>query len=165
MICFLSGYRGVRMSLIGELSRIIGDRRYNELTFSVNGIPIITVEYRKDKEVLILINNMEKLRVYSYKFEGDVDKFVKDVENAFVYSGIDEIIKKLRGVSIKFYAEPYLDGEVMPNKVIVNKGDVSIDEEGQEFVYSNRYEITGVIELKSYTLAEIITAFAVPHYL
>ena len=65
---------------------------------------------------------------------------------------------------MKFHAERYVDGIIMPNKIIIEKGNADIDEKGQEFVLYRKYKITGAIELTSHTLAEIVTAFAVPHY-
>jgi hypothetical protein len=107
---------------------------------------------------------MEELRCYELKIKDNVDEFKNEVNSVLIYSGIDTIVRKLRGMSIKFHAEPYLDGEIMKNRVIINKGEISIDEEGEKFVYSNRYEISAVIELTGYTLAEVISAFALQYY-
>ena len=153
------------MSLIRQLSRIIDREAYNGLTFYVNGVPIITVEFHTDKEVTMLMNDMKKLRLFDGRFPDDIDTFRKKIETALVYNGIDELLKELKVMNIKFYAERYIDGEIMPNKIVINRGDADVDENGQEFVLFKRYEITGAIELTSHTLADIITAFAVPHYL
>jgi hypothetical protein len=152
------------VSLIRQLGRIIYKERYNDLTFLVNSIPIITVHFFESKEVEMIMNNMEKLKFYDGRFSDDVDKFAKDVETAFIYNGIDEMFKKLRVMKIKFHAERYIDGVIMPNKIIINRGDADIDEKGQEFVLYRRYKITGAIELSSHTLAIIVTALAIPHY-
>jgi len=152
------------MSLMRQLARVLNGRIYNDLTFFVDGIPIITVYFYGNREVEILMNNMEKLKMYMGKISNDVDKYVKDVETAFIYNGIDKMLKELRVTKIKFYAERYIDGIIMQNKIIINRGDTDIDEKGQEFVLYQKYKIVGTIGLTSHTLAEIITVFAMPHY-
>jgi hypothetical protein len=147
-----------------QISRVLDKRTYNDLTFLVNNIPIITVHFYGNREVEILMNNMEKLKMYMGKISNDVDKYVKDVETAFIYNGIDKMLKELRVTKIKFYAERYIDGIIMQNKIIINRGDTDIDEKGQEFVLYQKYKIVGTIGLTSHTLAEIITVFAIPHY-
>jgi hypothetical protein len=147
-----------------QLARVLDGRIYNDLTFFVDGIPIITVYFYGNREVEILMNNMEKLKMYMGKISNDVDKYVKDVETAFIYNGIDKMLKELRVTKIKFYAERYIDGIIMQNKIIINRGDTDIDEKGQEFVLYQKYKIVGTIGLTSHTLAEIITVFAIPHY-
>jgi|GEM_PF-2815776 len=152
------------MSLMRQLSRVLDRRTYNDLTFFVDGIPIITVYFHTNKEVEMLMNNMEKLKVYMGKISDDVDKCVKDIETAFIYNGIDKMLKERRVMKIKFYAERYIDGIIMQNRMIINRGDTDIDKKGYEFVLYQKYKITGAIELTSHTLAEIVTVFAIPHY-
>ena len=84
------------MSLVRQLSRVLDKDTYNDLTFIVNGIPVITVHFYGSKEVEILMNNMEKLKFYDGRFSDDIDKFAKDVETAFTYNGIDEMLKKTK---------------------------------------------------------------------
>jgi hypothetical protein len=152
------------MSLIEELSRIIHEKKYNNITFSINGIPIITVNLLKDEKVIILVNNMNELRYYELHYSGDTDKFVSEVNDVLVYSGVDSIIRKMRGSSIRFYGDPYLEGEVMGGKLIISQGEVDLDEEDGEVVRSDRHEITAVIGLTGVTVSKIISAFVLQYY-
>ena len=164
MIYFLSGGRGSGMSLIEQLIRVIHEKKYHSVTFSINAMPIITVNFLKDGKVVVLLNNMEELRCYELKFEGDVDKFVNDIENMLIYSGIDPIIKKMKVQYIDFYGEPYLKGKIIENKIIITQQDVMIDDDGSEVTFNNRDEVTAVVTLSGITIAQVIGAFVLQFY-
>ena len=153
------------MALIQELSNIIHPKKYNNITFSVNGIPIITVNFLKDGKVMLLVNNMKELRYYELDFDKNTDNFADEVLDKLIYSGIDPMIRELRGSTIKFEGEPYLEGEIMKNKLIISQGKTDLDEGGEEVVVSDKHEITAVIGLTGVTLAKTITAFALQYYL
>jgi hydroxyethylthiazole kinase-like sugar kinase family protein len=152
------------MSLVEELTRIIHEKKYNNITLSINGIPIITVNLLKDEKVIILVNNMNELRYYELHYSGDIDKFASEVNDILIYSGVDSMIRKMRGSSIKFYGDPYLEGEIRENKLIISQGEVDLDEEGEEVVRSDKHEITAVIGLTGVTVSKIIGAFALQYY-
>ncbi len=82
------------MSLIGELTRVIHVNKYNIITFSVNGTPILTANFLKDRKIILLINNMEELRHYELSYNGDAESFANEVIDVLVYSGIDPMNKK-----------------------------------------------------------------------
>jgi hypothetical protein len=152
------------MSLVQELSRVVHKKRYDNITFSINGIPIITVNLLKDEKVIILVNNMNELRYYELHYGGDTDKFASEVSDVLVYSGVDSIIRKMRGSSIRFYGDPYLEGEVMEGKLIISQGEVDLDEEDGEVVRSDKHEIAMAVGLTGVTISKIITAFALQYY-
>jgi hypothetical protein len=152
------------MSLIEELSRVVHEKKYNNITLSINGIPIITVNFLKDGKVVVLLNNMNELRYYELHYHGDVDKFASEVNDILIYSGVDQMIRKMRGSSIKFYGDPYLEGEIREKKLIISQGEVDLDEEGEEVVRSDKHEITAVIGLTGVTVSKIIGAFALQYY-
>ena len=152
------------MSFVVELTYILNNRRYSSLTFSIDGIPIVTVNFGKDRIVDVIINNMEELRYYRFKFESDDSKLADEIENVLIYSGVDEIVRKSDGSKITFHAEPYLNGEIKGDEIVIEQGEVSLDEEHGEVLLHKRYEIDGVIEISGHTLAEIIRAFALQFY-
>jgi hypothetical protein len=152
------------MSLIEQLARVIHVKKYNSITFSVNDVPIITANFLENNKVIILINNMKELRYYELSYNGDVNSFANDVNDVLIYSGVDPMVRKLKGSSIKFYGEPYLEGEIRENKLIISQSKVDLDEEGGEVVSSDRHEITAVIGLTGVTLAKTISAFALQFY-
>jgi hypothetical protein len=156
--------RGVNMSLIEELSRIVYAKRYNIVTFLINGTPIVTANFLKDGKVTILVNNMKEIRYYELSYNGDTSNFADEVTNILIYSGIDSMIRELRGSIIKFYGEPYLEGEIRENKLIINQRETDLDEEGEEVERSDKREITAVIGLTGVTLAKTISAFALQFY-
>ena len=152
------------MSLIQELSRVLHEKKYNNVTFSINGIPIITVNLLKDEKVVILVNNMNELRYYELHYSGDTDKFANEVNDILIYSGVDSIIRKMRGSSIRFYGDPYLEGEVMEGKLVISQAQADIDEEDGEVMRSDKHEITMAIGLTGVTISKIITSFALQYY-
>jgi len=152
------------MSLIEQLIRVIHEKKYHSVTFLINAMPIITVNFLKDGKVMILLNNMEELRYYEFKFEGDVDKFVNDIENMLIYSGIDPMIRKMSVKCIDFHGEPYLVGKILENKIIINQQDMMFDEDGSEVTFLDRKEVITDVNPSGYVLAQIIGAFAVQLY-
>jgi len=152
------------MSLIEELIRVIHARKYNIITFLVNDVPVVTVNFLKDRKVILLVNNMKEIRNYELTYNEDIDKFADEVINVFVYSGVDTMIRKFKGSIMKFYGEPYLEGEIRENKLIISQEEADLDEEGEEVVRSDRHEITAVIGLTGVTLAKTIGAFALQFY-
>ena len=148
------------MSLVEKLIRILDNKKYATLTFSLRGIPIITTIFGKDKDVVLITNNMKELRYNTVLYNGDVNSFVKEVENVLVYTGIDELIKRSKGFKIALDSEPYLDGEISENKIVIDQVDVDVDDKDGEVNISKRYGITAVVELRAKTLAEVIGAFA-----
>ena len=148
------------MSLVERLVHILDNRKYATLTFSLRGIPIVTAIFGKDKDVMIITNNMKELRYNVVLYSGDVNNFVKEIENILVYSGIDELIRKYRGVSIEIDSEPYLSGEISENKITIEQVDTDYNDIDGEVTISKRYGITAVVEIKVKTLAEVIGAFA-----
>ena len=152
------------MSLIEQLTRVIHEKKYHSVTFSINEVPIVTANFGKEYVVNIIFNNMEELRCYQFKFEGDVDKFVNDVNNMLIYSGIDPMIRKMKVQYIDFYGEPYLKGKIIENKIIIMQQDVMIDDDGSEVTFNNRDEVTAVVTLTGLTIAQVIGAFALQLY-
>jgi len=152
------------MSLMEELTRIIHAKKYHTVTFSVNSIPIVTARFQKDKKVDIIINNMEELRCYKFNADKDIGEFVNDVRNMLIYSGIDPMIRKMEVQCVDLYAEPYLKGKILENKVIVDQQGTMFDDDGDEITFLERKEVIADIGLTGYTLAEIIGAFALQLY-
>jgi len=164
MICFLSGGRGSVMSLVEQLTRVIHEKKYRSVTFSINAVPVVTVNFLKDGKVTVLLNNMEELRCFELTYNGDTDKFVSYIEDILIYSGVDPMIRKMKVSYIDFHGEPYLEGKVLENKIIITQQDVMFDDDNDEVTFKTRDEVTAVIELTGHTLAQIIGAFAVQLY-
>ena len=156
--------RGKNMFLIEQLTRVIHEKKYHSVTFSINAIPIVTANFLKDRKVVVLLNNMEELRYYEFKFEGDVDKFVNDVNNMLIYSGIDPMIRKMSVKCIDFHGEPYLIGKILENKIIINQQDMMFDEDDSEVTFLDRKEVITDVTLTGLTIAEIIGTFALQLY-
>jgi len=152
------------MSLVGELTRVIYPKKYYNVTFSVNSVPIVTVRFQKDKKVIVIANNLEELRCYEFDANKDINEFVKDVENMLIYSGIDPMIRKMNVQCIDFYGEPYLKGKILQNKIIITQQEIMIDDDGDEVTFNNRDEVTAVIMLSGLTIAQVIGAFVLQYY-
>ena len=148
------------MDIIGELSKIINRKVNNNVTFYLKNIPILTVNFEKNSNAVIITNNMKELRNYELKLEGEVDYFVSYVTNILVYSGVDELIETSKDSKIKFYSDPYLYGEIEENKVIVEKEEVA----DEETTIHKKYEIATTIKLSGLTIADIVGAFALQFY-
>jgi len=152
------------MSLVGELTRVIHSKKYNNIVFFADDIPIVAVNFSEDRNVKIIVNNMEELRCYELKLNDNIDNFVNDVENILIYSGIDTIIRKMKGSVIELYAEPYLRGKIRENKIIISQEEVVFNEDQDEVRFLNRNEIITVITMTALTLAYVIGAFALQYY-
>jgi len=152
------------MSLVGELTRVIHSKKYNNIVFFADDIPIVAVNFSEDRNVKIIVNNMEELRCYELKLNDNIDNFVNDVENILIYSGIDAIIRKMKGSVIELYAEPYLRGKIRENKIIISQEEVVFNEDQDEVRFLNRNEIITVITMTALTLAYVIGAFALQYY-
>jgi len=152
------------MSLIEELTRVIHPKKYNNVTFLLDNIPIVTINFLKDGKVILLINNMKELRYYELNYNANADNFTNDVLDKLIYSGVDTMLRQSKGSAMEFQGEPYLEGKIMKNKLIINQGETDLDEEGEEVVRSDRHEITAVIGLTGVTLAKTISAFALQFY-
>jgi len=61
------------MYLVERLTRVINEKKYHNVTFSINEIPIITANFLKDRKVVILLNNMKELIYHELKFEDNAD--------------------------------------------------------------------------------------------
>jgi len=81
-----------------------------------------------------------------------------------IYSGIDTILKKMKGSVIELYAEPYLRGKIRENKITISQEEVVFNEDQDEVRFLNRNEITAVITITALTLAQVIGAFALQYY-
>jgi len=158
------GGRGIGMSLIEDLTRVIRSKKYHSITFSVDDMPIMTVIFSKDKKVVMLVNSVEELRYYELAFGDDVESFTNEVKNMLTYNGIDPMIRKMKNPVIEFHGEPYLRGKIRENKIIIIQQDTVFDEDGDEVTFLSRDEIMTTIELTGATLAQIITAFAIQFY-
>ena len=152
------------MSLVGELTRVIHSKKYNNIVFFADDIPIVTVNFSEDRNVKIIVNNMEELRCYELKLNDNIDNFVNDVENILIYSGVDVILRKMKGSVIELYAEPYLRGKIRENKIIISQEEVVFNEDQDEVRFLNRDEIITVITMTALTLAYVIGAFALQYY-
>jgi len=152
------------MSLVGELTRVIHSKKYNNIVFFADDIPIVTVNFSEDRNVKIIVNNMEELRCYELKLNDNIDNFVNDVENILIYSGVDAILRKMKGSVIELYAEPYLRGKIRENKIIISQEEVVFNEDQDEVRFLNRDEIITVITMTALTLAYVIGAFALQYY-
>ena len=148
------------MSLAEKIVRILDNRKYTTLTFSLRGIPIVTALLLSNEDIIVITNNMKELRYTKVSYNGDVSKFMKDVEDVLVNNGIDELIKRSKGLSIKFDSEPYLYGEISENKITIDQIDVDVDDKDGEVTISKRYGVTTVVEMRAKTVAEVIGAFA-----
>ena len=146
------------MSLIEKLLRVFDYKEYSNVTFYLRGIPIATAMICKDKNVILITNNMKELRYNTVHYNENVDSFVKEVEDVLVYSGVDELIKRSRGFKIEFSSEPYLKGEISENKITIDQVDVDVDDKDGEVTITKRYGITTVVEMKARTVAEVIGA-------
>jgi len=146
------------MSLIEKLLRVLDYKGYSNVTFYLRGIPITTVMLGKDKNVILITNNMKELRYNVVPYNENVDNFVKEVEDTLVYNGVDELIKRSKGFKIEFNSEPYLKGEISENKITIDQVDVDVDDKDGEVTITKRYGITTVIEMKAKTVAEVIGA-------
>jgi len=143
---------------------VIYGEYYHNLTFSINDVPIVDVTFHLNKTITIYVNNMKERKYYDYKFIDDVDILIENIRNILISNGIDEMLKQMGNITIKLYAERSANGEIMHNKIIINRGHADIDNDGYEYVLFQRYEIVGRIELTADTLAKIITAFAFAYY-
>jgi len=152
------------MSLVGELTRVIHSKKYNNIVFFADDIPIVAVNFSEDRNVKIIVNNMEELRCYELKLNDNIDNFVNDVENILIYSGVDAILRKMKGSVIELYAEPYLRGKIRENKIIISQEEVVFNEDQDEVRFLNRNEIITVITMTALTLAYVIGAFALQYY-
>jgi len=152
------------MSLVGELTRVIHSKKYNNIVFFADDIPIVAVNFSEDRNVKIIVNNMEELRCYELKLNDNIDNFVNDVENILIYSGVDAILRKMKGSVIELYAEPYLRGKIRENKIIISQEEVVFNEDQDEVRFLNRDEIITVITMTALTLAYVIGAFALQYY-
>jgi len=152
------------MSLVGELTRVIHSKKYTNIVFLADDIPIVAVNFSEDRNVKIIVNNMEELRYYELKVNNDIDNFVSDVEDILIYSGVDTIVRKMNGSGIEFYAEPYLKGKIRENKIIISQEEILLNEDGDEIRFLNRNEIIAVITMTALTLAQVIGAFALQYY-
>jgi len=152
------------MSLVGELTRVIHAKKYSNVVFLADDIPIVAVNFSEDRNVKIIVNNMEELRCYEVKLNDNIDNFVNDVENILIYAGIDTIVRKMKGSVIELYAEPYLRGKIRENKIIISQEEVVFNEDQDEVRFLNRNEIITVITMTALTLAYVIGAFALQYY-
>ena len=152
------------MSLVGELTRVIHSKKYNNIVFFADDIPIVAVNFSEDRNVKIIVNNMEELRCYELKLNDNIDNFVNDVENILIYSGVDVVLRKMKGSVIELYAEPYLRGKIRENKIIISQEEVVFNEDQDEVRFLNRNEIITVITMTALTLAYVIGAFALQYY-
>jgi hypothetical protein len=152
------------MSLVGELTRVIHAKKYSDVVFLADDIPIVAVNFSEDRNVKIIVNNMEELRCYELKVNDNIDNFVSDVEDILIYSGVDTIVRKMKDSVIEFYAEPYLKGKIRENKIIISQEEVMFNEDQDDVRFLNRNEITAVITMTALTLAQVIGAFALQYY-
>ena len=152
------------MSLVGELTRVIHSKKYTNIVFLADDIPIVAVNFSEDRNVKIIVNNMEELRCYEVKLNDNIDNFVNDVENILIYAGVDTIVRKMKDSVIELYAEPYLRGKIRENKIIISQEEVVFNEDQDEVRFLNRNEIIAVITMTALTLAQVIGAFALQYY-
>jgi len=152
------------MSLVGELTRIIHTKKYNHIIFLADDIPIVAVNFSEDRNIKIIVNNMEELRCYEVKLNDNIDNFVNDVENILIYAGVDTIVRKMKDSVIELYAEPYLRGKIRENKIIISQQEILFNEDQDEVRFLNRNEIIAVITMTALTLAQVIGAFALQYY-
>ena len=152
------------MSLVGELTRVIHTKKYNHIIFLADDIPIVAINFSEDRNIKIIVNNMEELRCYEVKLNDNVDNFVNDVENILIYAGVDTIVRKMKDSVIELYAEPYLRGKIRENKIIISQEEVVFNEDQDEVRFLNRDEIITVITMTALTLAYVIGAFALQYY-
>jgi hypothetical protein len=152
------------MSLVGELTHVIHTKKYNHIIFLADDIPIVAVNFSEDRNIKIIVNNMEELRCYEVKLNDNIDNFVNDVENILIYAGIDTIVRKMKDSVIELYAEPYLRGKIRENKIIISQEEILLNEDQDEVRFLNRNEIIAVITMTALTLAQVIGAFALQYY-
>jgi len=152
------------MSLVGELTRVIHTKKYNHIIFLADDIPIVAINFSEDRNIKIIVNNMEELRCYEVKLNDNIDNFVNDVENILIYAGVDTIVRKMKDSVIELYAEPYLRGKIRENKIIISQEEVVFNEDQDEVRFLNRDEIITVITMTALTLAYVIGAFALQYY-
>ena len=152
------------MDIIGELSKIINTKVNDNLTFYLGDIPIITVNFEKDRSSIIITNNMNELRYNKLEFNDDVDEFVIKTRDILIYSGVEDMVKKSKGSKIRFVSMPLINGEVSERGIIIEKEEVDVDNTGEEDIINKKYEINADIGLSGLTLANVIGAFALQFY-
>ena len=148
------------MNIINELSRVISTKRYKNITFYLNTVPILTVDFGKDRKATVLVNNMKELRNYEVEFNGDVDGFVSDIYNILVYSGVDELINTSKDKKVTFYSEPYLHGTVDGNGINIEFDEVDFGDRREPNMVHKKYEISDSIVLSGFIVSQIAGMFA-----
>jgi len=148
------------MDIVDELIRVVNAKRYYSITFYLNTVPIITINFGKDKKITVLVNNMKEIRSHEVEFNGDVDTFVSDMYNILVYSGIDELIQTTKDPKVTFYSEPYLHGTISKDGITVELDEVDFGDRREPNMVHKKYEINADVQLSGLIIPKIASAFA-----
>ena len=153
------------MDIVKELAYILNTKRYKDITFYLDTVPILTISFDKDRKITVFVNNMKELRGYNVTFDGGVDTFIMDVDNIVMSTGVDELIRNSKDSKVSFRSEPFLYGEVSKDGIVIERDVEDYNDENEPVMIHKKYEIKFDAEPLDLTMSRIAGAFAYLQYM
>jgi len=153
------------VDVMRELARVVAIKRYPSVTFYLNAVPIITVNFDNNNNATLFMNNMEEIRSKEITYKRNVDVYVSEVYDALVYNGIDELIRTSKDQKVTFRSGSNLHGTISRDGVVVEMDEGDLSDKREPKMVHKKYEISTDIELSGFTVAQIVGMFAYQPFL
>jgi len=153
------------MDIVKELAYVLNTKRYKDITFYLDSVPIITIFFDKDRKITVFVNNMKELRGYNIEFDGGVDTFIMDIDNIMMSTGVNELIQTSKDPKVSFHSEPYLYGTISKDGIVIERDVEDYNDENEPVMIHKKYEIKFNAEPLGLTVSRIAGAFAYLQYI
>ncbi|MFP3203647.1 MAG: hypothetical protein RXR43_16000 [Sulfolobus sp.] len=141
--------------LYDELVSVLHLNSYNDITFYLNSIPIVTVHLNHDDNtVTIITNNMSEMNYHQYHYSQNPEEIEVEVQNILIDNGIEDLLQHNANANVTF-SSLFLSGRIDSHQVQIEQLEIIDSNDNTAY---NTYTFNNN-EVSIFTIAEIIAAF------